>query len=104
MNPRPPECKGLQNEELWRNFADWLLKTHVKAHANEILRYAKRFAFILEKPALASQLLMLSKDVRRVAMSSLSNLSKYLGTYEQWRSIVRNHGLKWENTSNLEAL
>jgi intergrase/recombinase len=80
-----------------------LLKTHVEAHAKEILRYAERFAFVFEKPALASQLLMLSKDVRRVAMSSLSNLSKYRGIYEQWRSIIRNHGLKWENTSNLEA-
>jgi hypothetical protein len=103
LNPRPPECKGLQNEELWKNYANWLLKTHVEAHAKEILRYSKRFAFVLEKPALASQLLMLSKDVRRVAMSSLSNLSKYLGIYEQWRSIIRNHGLKWENTSKLEA-
>jgi hypothetical protein len=46
---------------------------------------------------------MLSKDVRRVAMSSLSNLSKYLGVYEQWRQTIRNHGLKWENTTSLET-
>jgi intergrase/recombinase len=57
----------------------------------------------LEKPGLASQLLMLSKDVRRMAMSSLSNLSKYLGIYDQWKQTIRNFGLKWENTSGLEA-
>jgi integrase len=103
LNPRPPECKRLYSEEIWTNFGSWLLKTHRKAHAKEIFRYAKRFAFVLEKPALASQLLMLSKDVRRVTMSSLSNLSKYLGIYEQWKSTIRNHGLKWENTTSLET-
>ena len=104
LNPRPPECKGPISKEIWENFAIWLLKTHRESHAKEILRYAKRFAFVLEKPSQASQLLMLSKDVRRVAMSSLSNLSKYLGFYDNWKQIIRNYGLKWENTSNLEAV
>jgi hypothetical protein len=103
LNPRPPECKKLQIEEQWSNFGYWLLKTHTRAHAKEILRYSKRFYLILEKPSLASQLLMLSKDVRRVAMSSLSNLSKFLGVYENWKQTIKNFGLKWENTSNLEA-
>ena len=103
LNPRPPECKRPYSEEIWTNFTCWLLKTHREKHAKEILRYAKRFAVILEKPSLASQLLMLSKDVRRVAMSSLSNLSKYMGIYEQWKQTIRNYGLKWENTSNLET-
>ena len=103
MNPRPPECKGPISKEIWENFAVWLLKTHRESHAKEILRYAKRFAFVLEKPSQASQLLMLSKDVRRVTMSSLSNLSKYLGVYDNWKQIIRNYGLKWENTSNLET-
>jgi intergrase/recombinase len=103
LNPRPPECKRAISEDIWENFGVWLLKTHRERHAKEILRYAKRFAFVLEKPSQASQLLMLSKDVRRVAMSSLSNLSKYLGVYEQWRQTIRNHGLKWENTTSLET-
>jgi hypothetical protein len=103
LNPRPPECKKAISEELWQNFGSWLLKTHRRKHAIEILRYAKRFAFVLEKPSLASQLLVLSKDVRRVTMSSLSNLSKYIGVYEQWKQTIRNYGLKWENTSNLET-
>lgn len=103
MNFRPPECKRPYSEEIWANFTCRLLKTHREKHAKEILRYAKRFAVILEKPSLASQLLMLSKDVRRVAMSSLSNLSKYMGIYEQWKQTIRNYGLKWENTSNLET-
>ena len=103
LNPRPPECKSICSEELWANYSFWLFKTHRTKHAKELLRYSKRFAFVLEKPSLASQLLVLSKDVRRLAMSSLSNLSKYLGVYEQWKQTIRNFGLKWESTSGLEA-
>ena len=68
-----------------------------------MLRYAGRFAVVLERPNMASQLLLLNKDLRRVAMSALSNLSKFLGVYEQWKYTIRNYGLKWENTSSLEA-
>ena len=37
-------------------------------------------------------------------MMALANLSKYLGIYEHWRSIVKNAGLKWEKRSALETL
>jgi len=50
-----------------------------------------------------SQLKAMNKDKRRMVMSSLSNLAKYLGVYEQWQQIRRNHGLKWEKRSALEA-
>ena len=103
LNPRPPECKEAFSGEFWENFGLYLLQTHKRKQAKEILRYAKRFAFIIEKPSMASQLLMLSKDLRRVAMSSLSNLSKYLGVYDQWKQTIRNYGLKWENITSLET-
>ena len=102
MNPRPPECKMI-NDAIWENFGTWLLKTHKQRNAKEALRNAKKYAAILEKPSMASQLLMLNKDLRRVAMSSLSNLSKYLGVYDQWKQTIRNYGLKWENTTSLET-
>jgi len=102
LNPRPPECKMI-NDAIWENFGTWLLKTHKQRNAKEALRNAKKYAAILEKPSMASQLLMLNKDLRRVAMSSLSNLSKYLGVYDQWKQTIRNYGLKWENTTSLET-
>jgi hypothetical protein len=37
-------------------------------------------------------------------MASLSNLSKYLGIYEYWKDIIKNHGLKWEKRSALETV
>jgi hypothetical protein len=101
LNPRPPECKRIKDVQ-WENFASWLINTHRRKHVKEILRYAKRYSVILENPSFASQLPMLSKDMRRMVMSSLSNLSKYLGIYDGWKQIIRNYGLKWENTTSLE--
>jgi hypothetical protein len=103
LNPRPPECKCHTSEISWEKFGSWLFKTHTRRNAKEMLRYAQRFAIVLEKPNMASQLLLLNKDLRRVVMSALSNLSKFLGVYEHWKYTIRNYGLKWENTSSLEA-
>ncbi len=102
LNPRPLECKGI-NDELWSNYVSWLLKTHRRANANEILRQSKKYSVILDNPNMASKLLLLSKDMRRLAMSSLSNLSKFTGGYDKWKQTIRNYGLKWKNTNNLET-
>ncbi len=102
MNPRPLECKSPLDID-WNNYATYLFKTHRANHAAEILRQSKRHAIILYKPNMASQLLLLSKDMRRMAMSSLSNLSKFLGVYDSWKQTIRNYGLKWENTNSLET-
>ncbi len=103
MNPRPLECKKLISELIWENYGEWLLKTHTKGHAKSILIYSKKYASVLENPSLASQLLMLSKNMRRIVMSALSNLSKYLGVYDQWKKTITNYDLKWENTNNLDT-
>jgi len=39
-----------------------------------------------------------------MTMIALANLSKYLGIYEHWRSIVKNAGLKWEKKNALDTL
>jgi hypothetical protein len=91
------------SEPVWENYRQWLLKTHEESHAKSIFLYSKRYADVLKNPSSASRLLMLTKDMRRVVMSSLSNLSKFLGVYDQWKQIIANHALKWENTNNLET-
>ena len=68
------------------------------------MRNSTKYCYILGNPSKASDLLNLSKDSRRVAMSSLANLSKFLGIYDHWKRIVSNAGLKWENRSPLEAV
>ncbi|MFH0748945.1 MAG: integrase [Candidatus Bathyarchaeota archaeon] len=105
MNPRLPECKASSYTQIdWDMFIEWLSKDHAKNTVGDMLRNSTKYCYILENPSKASNLLNLSKDSRRVAMSSLANLSKFLGVYEYWRQIVRNAGLKWENRSPLEAV
>ena len=36
-------------------------------------------------------------------MSSLANLSKYLGVYDQWRALIKKYDLKWGSRSSLET-
>jgi intergrase/recombinase len=93
----------MNNEVIWENFGVWLLKTHKRRNAIDLLRCAKKYSVILENPSFASELQTLSKEMRRTVMSSLSNLSKYIGVYDRWKQIIRNHGLKWENTTSLET-
>jgi len=70
-----------------------------------MLRYASEYCDVLLKSdrAKLSELRTMSKDKRRLVMASLSNLAKYLGIYEQWQSIRKNNGLKWEKRSALET-
>ena len=70
-----------------------------------MIKYASEYSTILLKSdrAKLSELRTMSKDKKRLVMASLSNLAKYLGIYEQWTSIRKNNGLKWEKRSALEA-
>ena len=63
-------------------------------YAKDTLRYSKKYSDVLiaNNP---SKLLMLSKDKQRLVMAALSNLSKFLGNYQQWRESIRNAGLRW---------
>lgn len=37
-------------------------------------------------------------------MSALANLSKYLGQYEQWKTLVKTYGLRWEKKVSLDIV
>jgi len=88
----------------WDGFEEWLLKSHGKDTARLIMRYARRYYWILWSPEKAGVLLGESKGIRRNTMIALSNLSKYLGVYESWKTIVKNYGLKWEKRTGLETV
>jgi intergrase/recombinase len=45
----------------------------------------------------------MSRSKRHRVMASLANLTKYLGCYDYWRSIVKNAGLRWDKRSGVEA-
>ena len=68
------------------------------------MRYAKEYYDIFNNPSKASRILLLNKDKRRLVMSAMANLSRYLGIYGYWKDIVENVGLKYERRSGLETI
>ena len=75
-----------------------------KRCAMDELRYSRRYFGVLQHPQMVSSIAMLPKNKKRLVMASLSNLSKYLGIYEYWKELIKNHGLKWEKRSALETV
>jgi hypothetical protein len=62
--------------------------------ARDRLRYAKRFAHVLETEN-AQELLQISPEKRIHAMKSLAALSRFLGAYDIWLQIRQRYNLKW---------
>jgi integrase len=88
----------------WQEYKEYIFKNFSHGYAKDVFRLSKKYAEVLEDPQKASKLSMLPKCKRKGVMSSLSNLAKYLGVYQYWKAIMKNHGLKWERRSALEAI
>jgi len=107
LNPRPPDCESKtygSGDSLnvdWSAFKEWLLKTHKPYVTQYMVSYAQKFQSCLTSGDL-SVLLELSPGKKRLVMSSLSALAKYLGVYEDWRRLIRQYGLKWSGKSKDE--
>jgi intergrase/recombinase len=78
----------------WNDFEEWLKGHLARNYAQDVLRYSKKYADILSNNN-TGRLFTLSKDKQRLVMSALSNLSKFLGIYQQWKECIKNIGLKW---------
>jgi len=117
LNPRPPECKAktygsgdsLSGKEAqfeaidWDAFREWLLKNHKRYVTQYMVSYAQQFRRCLTSGDL-SVLLELSPGKKRLVMSSLSALAKYLGVYEYWKRLIRQYQLKWSGKSKDEIV
>ncbi len=97
------ECLTCTSSTL-NSFEVWLLETHTRRYAKDLMRYARECCDVLQHPRKVSQIAVLSKDKRRMVMSALANLSKYMGYYEQWKSLVKTYGLKWEKKVSLDIV
>lgn len=117
LNPRPTECKGktygssdsLFEKEArfeaidWDKFESWLKQTHTERFSRDIVNYAKRYVHYLQSGNL-SDLVLMTPGKRRMIMTTLSNLSKFLGVYEYWKQLVSQYQLKWSDRSTDEII
>lgn len=80
------------------------MKNHSRRYSKELMQYVRRFRDVLWSPSKISQISVLSRDNKRMAMAGLANLSKYLGCYSYWKTLVKNAGLKWETKVSLDIV
>jgi intergrase/recombinase len=106
LNPRPPECKSLAPPfaEMSLNYDDfkvWLEKRYSKKYASSIQYYVKKYIHLYN--GRLSELDSFSRAKRRMALSSLIALSKYLGQYNNFKQRIDNFGLKWSGRNNYDS-
>jgi hypothetical protein len=87
----------------WQQFHTFLLQRMTQQTAKDRLRYAKKYAHILDGDGgNASELLQLAPGKRIHCMKASSCLAHFIGKYDTWLAIRQKYGLKW--TSGNETL
>ena len=92
----------INDDKFWVKFQEYLLTIHTKHTANARLLYSNKYYHVLTE-ANAHELLILSNDKRIHAMKALAALSKYLGCYDLWKTIIERHQLKWSNEDAVQV-
>jgi intergrase/recombinase len=87
----------------WENYKTWLFREYMPVTAKGRLRYARKYADCLRNRDFSS-LKLLTNSQRIHAMKALAVLSKFLGIYEEFRSLVKNYGLKWSGKKSSDLI
>ena len=87
----------------FNKYAEFLAHSHGRRTAREILSYTKQFAPCLITSDL-SVLNTFAINKKRHVLAALANLSRFLGCYEYYRSLIRNYGLKWESAKTEDLI
>jgi len=82
----------------WDAFEEWLNRDHIPRVSRYMRSYAVKFQDCLFQRDF-SKLLGTSRGKKRMVMNSLSALVKYLGLYEEFKRLVKEHGLTWGGRS-----
>jgi intergrase/recombinase len=83
-------------------FHNWLASQgKTRATIKETVNYAKRFASVLDTGD-ASELLTLSPRNKHHALTSLANLAKYTGRYDQFLQMRQRYNLKWSKGDSIQ--
>ena len=103
MIPRLPPC-GLVKEDFdWEKFRIFLSRRCCERVVGDRIRYAKKYAFCLISNDF-SIVTGFSDCKRGHTLNALSALSKFLGVYDKFHSLVKVYGLKWKRQNSEELI
>jgi len=84
-------------------FGVWLqAKEYSKSYINATMCYANKYSHILENGNFR-ELDTLTNDIRASTVKALSLLSKFLGSYTQFKTGLREYGIKLDRPNGLNA-
>jgi hypothetical protein len=87
----------LIDEKLVKEFKEYLVKQKQSQHTiRNKIQYVKRFYYVLQEEN-AQDLMSVSPETRQHAMKSLASLSKFMGVYDRWQTLIKRFQLKWPN-------
>lgn len=90
----------------WQSFHNFLLQRMTKQTTIDRLRYARKYASVLEdrSASILAHLLQLPPHKRIHIQKSLSALARFTGRTEQWRQIRQQYQLSWSTgTEKIDA-
>ena len=87
----------------WKNFKKWLFEDYLPITAKDRLRYAKKYVDCRINRDF-NTLKLLTNSQRVHTMKALAVLSKFLGIYEDFRSLVKNYGLRWSDKRSSDLI
>jgi len=83
------------DKKLVKDFREYLVKQEQSPHTiRNKIQYVKRFYYVLQEEN-AQDLISVSSETRQHAMKSLASLSKFMGIYDRWQTIIKRFQLKW---------
>ena len=85
----------------WDQFRDWAFNKYSDTYAPTVICYAKKYHGIMFGNL--AELEEFSNAKRNSVLQALISLSKYLGTYREFRERRRAYGLGWSHTSSVDA-
>jgi len=101
-DPRHVKASKVNDDDFWIEFNNYLLKSVSIDTARYRLSCAKKYSHVLLEEN-ATDLLNLSNEKRIHVMKSLSNLAKFLGIYDKWKSTINRYQLKWSNENGVDT-
>ena len=90
------------NDVNWVSFHEWLQrKGFSKQYARDMFHYAQKYSSCLMEGNLSS---IEGMKAERQTMASLANLSKFLGKYQDWKTLRLQFNLKWKQSVSSESV
>ena len=83
------------------NFRSWLFNKYSKTYACNIFNYCKKHSNMISGDL--RELDSLSPNIRDHVIKALICLSKYLGIYEDFKSKLKQHGIKWIRSDSFSS-